>query len=238
MLEITDYGVPELNTSGMEETSVGTLLPIPFADVQVWTRGLEPTNDGTVFPSEVLPPPSTAGRVARVIIPPRLSSLEQEPTNGGTVCPSEVLPPAYTTGRVMRVILPRLPPSAPEYVPTTITAVEDRAALHAPCCSGGGIAAQEGEMPHIVIGSHVNHIVDMACLTEFQKLENLIYLETGAQLIIAIVSTISWIGKTSTLQGEEKAYPLKGNIGPRRGCKHGMHERTFAPSNPSGGVLM
>ena len=93
-------------------------------------------------------------------------------------------------------------------------------------------------MPHIVIGAHVNHLVDMACLTEFQKLENLIYLETGAQLIIAIVSTISWIGKMSTLQGEEKAHPLKGNIGPRRGCMHGMHERTFAPSNPSGGVLM
>ena len=84
MLEITDYGVPDLNTSGMVETSVSTLLPIPFADVQVWTRGMEPTNDGTVFPSEVLPPPSTAGRVARVI-PPRLSSLEQEPTCRRTV---------------------------------------------------------------------------------------------------------------------------------------------------------
>ena len=175
MLEITDYSVPDLNTSGMVETSVGTLLPIPFANVQVWTRGLEPTNDGTVFPSEVLPP-------------------------------------AYTTGRVMRVILPRLQPSAPEYVPTTITAVEDRAALHAPCCSGGGIAAQEGETLYIVIGSHVSHLVDMACLTEFQKLENLIYLETGAQLIIAIISTISWIGKTLNLQGEENAYPLKANI--------------------------
>ncbi len=32
----------------------------------------------------------------------------------------------------------------------------------------------------IVIGFHVNHLVGMACLTEFQKLENLIYLETGA----------------------------------------------------------
>ena len=106
MLEITDYGVPELNTSWMVETSVGTLLPIPFADVQVWTRGLEPTNGGTVFPPEVLPP-------------------------------------AYTTARVMRGILPRLSPSAPEHVPTTITAVEDRAALHAPCCSGGGLASQE-----------------------------------------------------------------------------------------------
>ena len=93
-------------------------------------------------------------------------------------------------------------------------------------------------MPHIVIGSYGNHLVDMACLTKFQKLENLIYLETGAQLIITIISMISWIGKTSTLQGEEKAYPLKGNIGPRRGCMHGMHERIFAPSNPSGGVLI
>ena len=51
MLEITDYGVPDLNTSVMVETSVGTLLPIPFANVQVWTRGLEPTNGGTVFQS-------------------------------------------------------------------------------------------------------------------------------------------------------------------------------------------
>ena len=93
-------------------------------------------------------------------------------------------------------------------------------------------------MPHIVIGAHVNHLVDMACLTEFQKLENLIYLETGAQLIIAIKSTISWIEKTLILQGGEKAYPLKRNIGPRRGCMHGLHERIFAPSNPSGGVLM
>ena len=147
MLEITDYGVPDLNTSGMVETSADTLLPIPFADVQVWTRGLEPTNGGTVFPSEVLPSPSTTGRVERVI-PPRLSSSAQEQSNGGTVCPSEVPPLAYTTGHVMRVVPPWLSPPAPEHVPTTITAVEDRAALHAPCCSGGGIAAQEGEMPH------------------------------------------------------------------------------------------
>ena len=53
MLEITDDGVPDLNTSGMVKTGVGTLLPIPFADVQVWTRGLEPTNGGTVFPSAI-----------------------------------------------------------------------------------------------------------------------------------------------------------------------------------------
>ena len=114
MLEITDYDVPELNTSGMEETSVGTLLPIPSADVQVWTRGLEPTNGGTVFPSEVLPT-------------------------------------AYTTGRVMRVIPPRLSPSATEDVP--ITSVEDRADLHAPCCSGGGIAAALVGMSPIMLGS-------------------------------------------------------------------------------------
>ena len=56
MLEITDDGVPELNTSGLVETGVGTLLPIPFANVQVWTRGLEPTNSGTVCPSEDLQP--------------------------------------------------------------------------------------------------------------------------------------------------------------------------------------
>jgi hypothetical protein len=114
MLEITDYGVPELNTSGMEETSVGTLLPIPSADVQVWTRGLATTNGGTVFPSEVLPLPSTAGRVTRVI-PPRLS------------------------------------PSATEDVP--ITAVEDLAALHAPCCPGGGISAALVGMSPTMLGS-------------------------------------------------------------------------------------
>ena len=114
MLEITDYDVPELNTSGMEETSVGTLQPIPSADVQVWFRGLEPTNGGTVFPSEVLPT-------------------------------------AYTTGRVMRVIPPRLSSSATEDVP--ITSVEDRADLHAPCGSGGGIAAALVGMSPIMLGS-------------------------------------------------------------------------------------
>ena len=114
MLEITDYGVPDLNKSGMVKTSVGTLLPIPSAVVQVWTRGLEPTNGGTVFPSDVLPP-------------------------------------AYTTGRVMRVIPPRLSPSATEDVP--ITSVEDRADLHAPCCSGRGIAAALVGMSPIMLGS-------------------------------------------------------------------------------------
>ena len=122
MLKITDYGVPELNTSGMVETSVGNLLPIPFADVQIWTRGLEPMDGGTVFPSEVLPPPSTTGRVERGI-PPRFSSSTQEQSNGGTVCPSEDLPPAYTTGHVMRVIPPWLSPSAPEHVSTTTAVV-------------------------------------------------------------------------------------------------------------------
>ena len=103
--EITDYGVPDLNASGfsgMVRTSVCDLLPVPATDVKVWTRGLEPTNGGTVFPSEVLPPPSTTGRVARGI-PPRFSSSAQEQSNGGTVCPSEVLPPAYTTVHVMRL---------------------------------------------------------------------------------------------------------------------------------------
>ena len=33
MLGITDYSVPDLNTSWMVETSADTLLPIPFADV-------------------------------------------------------------------------------------------------------------------------------------------------------------------------------------------------------------
>ncbi len=55
-------------------------------------------------------------------------------------------------------------------------------------------------MLHIGIGSLVNHFVDMACLKEFQKLELLICLETGAQPIIAVTSTlstlvISWIGQ-------------------------------------------
>ena len=113
MREITHYGVPDLNTSGMVGTSVSTLLSIPFDEVQVWTRGLEPTNGGTVFTSEVLPTVSTTGRVARGI-PPRLSSSEQEPTKGGTVFPSEVLPLAFITGSVARDIPPRLSPSTPE----------------------------------------------------------------------------------------------------------------------------
>ncbi len=65
-------------------------------------------------------------------------------------------------------------------------------------------------MLHIVIGTLVTYLVDMACLTEFQKLAHLIYLETGAQLIFAvhihaegekdlplgaITSTLSWTGK-------------------------------------------
>ena len=56
--EITDYGVPDLNTSVMVRTSVCDLLPVPATDVKVWTRGLEPTNGGTVFPSEVHPQPA------------------------------------------------------------------------------------------------------------------------------------------------------------------------------------
>ena len=46
--EITDYCVPDLNTSGMVRTSVCDFLPVPATDVKVWTRGLEPTNGGTV----------------------------------------------------------------------------------------------------------------------------------------------------------------------------------------------
>ena len=70
---IADYNVSDPNTAGMVRTNrVDDLLSAPSADVQGWTRGLEPTNGGTMFPSEVLPPASTIGRVARVI-PPRLS---------------------------------------------------------------------------------------------------------------------------------------------------------------------
>ena len=65
---IADYSVSDPNTSGMVRTNkVDVLLSAPFADVQEWTRGLEPTNGGTKFPSEVLPPAFTTGRVARVI---------------------------------------------------------------------------------------------------------------------------------------------------------------------------
>ena len=104
--------MPDLNTSGMVRTSVCELLPVPSTDVKVWTRGLEPTNGGTVCPSEVLPPTSTTGSVARVITP-RLASLDQEPTNCGTVFPSEVLPSAITTGLAAGDIPPQLSPSAP-----------------------------------------------------------------------------------------------------------------------------
>ena len=56
----------------MRTNKVDVLLSVPSADVQEWNRGLEPTNGGTVCPSEVLPSASTTGRVARVIHP-RLS---------------------------------------------------------------------------------------------------------------------------------------------------------------------
>ena len=70
---IADYNASDPNTAGMVRTNkVDVLLSATSADVQEWTRGLEPTNGGTVCPSEVLPPASTTGRVARVI-PPRLS---------------------------------------------------------------------------------------------------------------------------------------------------------------------
>ncbi len=62
-------------------------------------------------------------------------------------------------------------------------------------------------MLHIVIGSLVIHLVDMACLMELQKLAHLIYLKTGARpifadhihakgeedlLLGAVTSTFSW----------------------------------------------
>jgi hypothetical protein len=33
----------------MVKAKVGILLSTPFADLQAWTRGLEPTNGGTMF---------------------------------------------------------------------------------------------------------------------------------------------------------------------------------------------
>ncbi len=85
---IADYNVSDPNTAGMVRTNkVDALLSVPSADVQKWTRGLEPTKGGTVCPSEVLPPASTTGRVA-MVIPPRLSSLDHKPTNGPIRGPS------------------------------------------------------------------------------------------------------------------------------------------------------
>ena len=60
------------------------------------------------------PQPAALRGLSGLLIPPRLSSLDQEPTNGGTVFPSEVLPPASTPGRAARVILPRFLPPAPD----------------------------------------------------------------------------------------------------------------------------
>ena len=71
-------------------------------------------------------------------------------------------------------------------------------------------------MLHIGIGSLVNHLVDMACLTEFQKLEHLIYLETGAQLIIAVTST--WIKGVKLPQWEM--------------CTMGLLGRPLIPAKP------
>ncbi len=74
-------------------------------------------------------------------------------------------------------------------------------------------------MLHVVIGSLVIHLVGMACLTELQKLEHLIYMETGAQRIFAghihaeeegylklgaVISTLSWIGKRRLSKARKK----------------------------------
>ena len=86
-LGIADNNVSDPNTAGMVRTNkVEVLLSAPSADVQEWTRGLEPKNGGTVFPSEVLPPAFTTGRVARVI-PPRLSPPALDAWTGICVLP-------------------------------------------------------------------------------------------------------------------------------------------------------
>jgi len=97
--EITDCGVPDLNTSGMMRTSVCDLLPVPVTDVKVWTRGLEPTNGGTVCPSEVLPPAYTTGHVMRVV-PPWLSppAPEHVSTTTAVVKDCAALPAPYRLG--------------------------------------------------------------------------------------------------------------------------------------------
>ena len=64
-------------------------------------------------------------------------------------------------------------------------------------------------MPYIVIRPLVIHLVGIACTTELQKLEHLIYMETGAQRIFAGHIHVIVDRKTSTLQGEEKTYPLR-----------------------------
>ena len=185
MLEITDYGVPGLNTSGMVKTSANTLLPIPFANVQYGPGGWSRRTVGLCsHPRSFHRHPQPAA--LRGVSPRGYRHRNRSSRTVGLrahLRSLTVLSPAYTTGHVMRVVPPWLSPSAPEHVSTTTAVVKDCAALHAPYCSGSGLGAQEGVMLHIVIGSHVNHLVDMACLTEFQKLENLIYLETGVQLV-------------------------------------------------------
>ena len=85
MREITDHGVQGFNMPGTMKTIVGAVLSVPFDDVQAWTRGLELTNGGTVFPSEVLPQAFTTGRVARDI-PPRLSPSAPDACAGICIC--------------------------------------------------------------------------------------------------------------------------------------------------------
>ena len=88
MWGIADYNVPDPNTSGMVKAKVGVMLYTPFADVQAWTRGF----GGTMFPSEVLPPASTIGRVARDI-PPRLSPPAPDAWAGICVCETPSIQP-------------------------------------------------------------------------------------------------------------------------------------------------
>ena len=88
-------------------------------------------------------------------------------------------------------------------------------------------------MPHIVTGSPVNHLVDTACLTEFQKLEHLTYLETGAQPIIAVTSTLSWIGKRRLSKARKMPILTKGVKLPQwEMCTKGLIGRPLIPARP------
>ena len=88
-------------------------------------------------------------------------------------------------------------------------------------------------MLHIGTGSLVIHLVDMLCLTEFQKLEHLIYLETGAQPIIAVTSTLSWIGKRRPSKARKRPTLTKGVKLPQwEMCTKGLLGRPLIPAKP------
>ena len=161
---IADYNVSDPNTAGMARTNkVDVLLSAPSAEVQEWTRGLEPTNGGTVFPSEVLPPAFTTGRVARVI-PPRsslpapdawagicvLETPSIQPTDKSypsaimstDLCTSKLLEGLYGVSPTMKIL-----PTQP-MIDFSMEEIDMTVSEHF-CCLGGGYGTDPKEATYL-----------------------------------------------------------------------------------------